>query len=235
MAQRPVTKLVRIIRALRRVYGAPILPPPKNAFELILWEKVAYLATDERRAKAFESLRRKIGLTPEAILAAKPALLEKAIAEGGVVGFAERVKHIQDSAAMVIDDFGGSIESGLEGTFAEAKRALQRFYGVGEPGAEKILLFTRSHPVLPLDSNGARTLLRIGYGSDSKNYSKMYRSVRDSASTETKSDFDWLIDAHLLLQRHGREVCKTSAPRCELCVVREECRYFLGSRISPIR
>ena len=79
--------------------------------------------------------------------------------------------------------------------------------------------------MLPVDSNGARTAVRLGYGADHKNYSTMYRSVREAAATELRNDFDWLIDAHLVLRRHGQEICKTSAPRCEICSVRSDCPY----------
>ena len=34
----------------------------------------------------------------------------------------------------------------------------------GEPGAEKVLLFSGSAPVLALDSNALRVLLRLGFG-----------------------------------------------------------------------
>ena len=68
MARKPVSRLARVVAGLQTHYG-PLAPPPATgAFELILWEKVAYLATDERRASAFAALRTRAGLTPEAIL-----------------------------------------------------------------------------------------------------------------------------------------------------------------------
>ena len=123
------------------------------------------------------------------------------------------------------DEFGGSLDSVLRLPQREAMRAVQRIYGIGEPGAERILLLMRAQRVLPLDSNGARTMVRLGYGADHKNYSTMYRSVRDAAAKELRDDYDWLIDAHLVLRRHGQDICKTSAPRCEMCSVRGECAY----------
>jgi endonuclease III len=125
----------------------------------------------------------------------------------------------------VIDAFGGSLDSVLLSPQPDAMRALQRIYGIGEPGAERILMLTRARYVLALDSNGARTLCRIGYGTDHRNYSTMYRSVRAAVTPEIVRDSDWLSDAHLLTRRHGQEVCKTSAPRCEICVLRSLCSY----------
>jgi endonuclease III len=71
-------------------------------------------------------------------------------------------------------------------------------------------------------------MVRLGYGTDHKNYSTMYRSVREAAASELRDDFDWLIDAHLVLRRHGQEVCKASTPRCEMCSVRGDCAYAVA-------
>ena len=227
-AARKPARLERIVERLDAQHGRQAPPPADSAFALVLWEKVAYLAPDDRRAAAFELLRDRVGLTPDAILHASPRMLREIVAAGGKVGVEERAQRMQDAAALVIDEFGGSLDSVLALPLADAKRALQRIYGIGEPGAERILLLMRAQRVLPLDSNGARTMVRLGYGSDHRNYSTMYRSVREAASRELRSDIDWLIDAHLLLRRHGQEVCRTSAPRCEACSVRSMCAYAKG-------
>src|SRR5690349_5823337 len=220
MARPSVSRLQRVVARLLEQHGRQTPPPADTAFALVLWEKVAYLAPDERRAKAFAMLRQRVGLTPEAILAAKPSVLREIAAAGGKVEIDKRAQNMQVAAALVIDEFGGSLESVLQLPQREAMRALQRIYGIGEPGAERILLLMRARRVLPLDSNGARTMVRLGYGADHKAYSTMYRTVREAAATEIHDDFDWLIDAHLVLRHHGQEVCKTSAPRCGMCSVR---------------
>src|SRR5207248_1761289 len=133
-----------------------------------------------------------------------PRVLREIASLGGPIGVNDRVRHMQDAAAYVVDELGGSLDSVLSLPVPRAKRALQRIYGIGEPGAEKILLFTRSQKLLPLDSNGLRTLVRIGYGAEHKNYTTMYRSARDAAQTEAVQRVDWLIDAHLLLRAHGQ-------------------------------
>lgn len=225
MTKRSPSHLQRVVARLLDQHGRQAPPGADTAFALVLWEKVAYLAPDQRRAEAFEMLRTRVGLTPEAILAAKPNVLREIAAVGGKVEIDKRVQRMQDAAALVIDEFGGSLDGVLGLSHREAMRALQRFYGIGEPGAERILLLTRSQRLLPLDSNGVRTMVRLGYGVDHKNYSTMYRSVRDAAAKELRDDFDWLIGAHLVLRHHGQEVCKTSAPRCEICSVRDECAY----------
>src|SRR5690242_20545530 len=97
------TKLQRVVQGLRKQHSPVAIPPPTNAFEHVLWEKVAYLATDARRATAFEALRSAVGLTPDAILASRPATLRQIAAMGGSIGVDDRVRHMQDAAALVID------------------------------------------------------------------------------------------------------------------------------------
>jgi endonuclease-3 len=62
------------------------------------------------------------------------------------------------------------LKSVLKLPLPKAKKALQKFPGIGEPGAEKILLFTRTHPLMALESNGLRVLVRLGFGAEHKNY-----------------------------------------------------------------
>jgi endonuclease-3 len=108
---------------------------------------------------------------------------------------------------------------------AEALRALKRFPMIGEPGAEKILLLTRTHPLLSLDSNGLRVLLRLGYGREGRSYAQSYRSVRAATAPEERADYDWLISLHGLLRMHGQRLCRRSAPLCSECPLLPCCDY----------
>jgi len=76
-----------------------------------------------------------------------------------------------------------------------------------------------------MDSNVLRVLQRLGYGREEKSYAASYRSTREAAAPELPKDFDGLIEAYLLLRRHGQELCRRSHPRCEVCPLRERCAY----------
>ena len=216
------SRLAKLVARLRSKYGPPTPAPAKTAFELIAWEKVAYLATDEKRANAFALLRNKIGLTPKKILAARRAELIDVLATGGF-GAPERAENLVKAAELVVGDFDGSLDQVCRRALPDAKKQLMRIYGIGEPGAEKILLFTRSHPVMGLDSNALRVLNRLGYGTVAKSYTTTYRAATAAAVPELGSDFDALIEANQLLRTHGQTACKTTAPRCAACVIRGDC------------
>ena len=217
--------LQQIISQLSAEYGPSRLPISTDPFELILFENVAYLVSDERREEAFELLRKHPGTRPHEILGAANKDLLKAALRGGVRP-EQRVSRLREIALIALNEFAGDLDEVLKLPLAKAKRALRKFPGIGEPGAEKILLFTRAYPVLGLESNGLRVLLRLGFGEEKKNYSTTYRSVQEAIKDQLIEDYDWLIGAHVLLRQHGKVLCKTSRPLCGECPVRKSCAYF---------
>lgn len=224
MSRNETTGFERIVGELERAYGRLQPPPCNNALEMILWENVAYLADDSRRAAAFEKLRREVGLTPRAILAAPRAKLLE-ITRAGIVAeiFAGKLRKI---AEITEEEFGGSLDSVLKLPLPQAMKALRKFPGIGEPGAEKILLFMRAYALTALESNGLRVLLRVGFGQEQKSYAASYKSVQRTIEMPPGNGCDLLIRAHLLLRRHGQHLCLRSAPHCDRCPLVLECRYY---------
>jgi endonuclease III len=216
--------LQKIIAQLAAHYGKARPPITTDPFELILLENVAYLVSDERREEAFKMLRKHAGTKPHELLAATHDEILAATKLGGMHP-EQRVNRLREIALIAMNEFGGEMKQALKLPLLKAKQALKKFPGIGEPSAEKILLFTRSSPVLGLDSNGLRVLLRLGFGEEKKNYTATYRAVQESIQSPLKEDYDWLISAHTLLRRHGKELCKTSAPLCEKCPLRKTCAY----------
>src|SRR5438552_11754718 len=218
--------LQKIVSQLAKHYGKPGGPVTTDPFELILLENIAYLVSDERREEAFAMLREHAGTRPHEILAASHNNILEATKLGGMLA-ERRVSRLREIALIAMNEFDGDLKPALKLPLPRAKQALRKFPGIGEPSAERILLFTRSYPVLGLDSNGLRALLRLGFGEEKKSYSATYRSVQEAIKEQLIEDFDWLINAHILLRQHGKELCKTNRPLCEKCPVRKTCEYFV--------
>jgi endonuclease III len=215
----------KIINKLKVHYGQPKPPPTGDPFELILLENIAYLADDARREAAFEELRNTIGLRPVDILAAPLEKLISVTRLGGIHA-EQRAQRLMESAQIVFNDFSGDLTTTLKLPFPQGLKALKQFPSIGEPGAEKILLFTETYPVLALESNGLRVLLRVGFGEEKKNYSASYKSVRLALQDQLGDDCKFLIYAHLLLRQHGKTICKTNRPLCESCPIASLCDYY---------
>lgn len=213
-----------VLTTLETAYGLPGPPPYRTLFELIVFENAAYLVDDERRVEVFEALRKRVGLTARAIAGAPDELLVDAIRPGGM--------RPPDRAAKLRECARLALETPLEGLPAlhaesppKARRMLKRYPGVGDPGADKLLLVARLERSLAPESNGLRALVRLGFGKEETDYGKTYRSVTEAVKPELPGDLDRLLEGHLLLRRHGQEICRRSSPRCDVCPLGRVCPY----------
>ena len=220
-----MTRLARLLNKLERHYGK--LPPPHltDPYLMIVFANCAYPATDAACAKGFDALQREIGTGVDDILGADEADLIRVMKGRGM--FPEkRAARLREIASLVRSDYGGDLRTALRGPLSKARKALKRFPTIGDPGVDKILLFTGTVPIAAVPSNCVRVPHRLGFGEEKKNYAAGYRSAQDAIRTELPEDCDALIRAHQLLKHHGQELCKTNQPLCERCPVSPECPWF---------
>ncbi len=222
--------LAQLLDTLERTHGrvpagGPV-PTHRDPLAWVLWENVAYLVNDGRRARAFATLKKRIGVSASAIAGASDEDL-LAISELGGMHPNARVAKLRKIAGIVLEHAGGDLAAAIRsGTPAQARRLLKRFPGIGDPGADKILLFAGVEPRVALDSNGLRVLQRLGVAQESKNYAASYRSAQAAADQQLPPKRGPRVRAYQLLRRHGQEVCKNNRPLCEECAIGGDCAYF---------
>jgi endonuclease-3 len=224
----------QLIMMLKRHYGVPEAPPASGPFELVLWENACYLLPDARRLEVFEALRHQVGLTAAAISAATEKILLPLAKRGGMRP-ETRVLRWREIARITLQEYEGNLDSILKLPYSQAKKALKQFPTIGDPGAEKILLLCGVASGLPLESNGLRVLVRLGWGHLQKEYGATYRSVQSAIAEELPTSASRLKEAHLLLRVHGKELCKDKTPLCYQCPVARECEYARNSAGTFLR
>jgi endonuclease III len=131
----------------------------------------------------------------------------------------QRAARLKEIAALVKHTFAGDLRTVLKRPLPEARKALKQFPTIGDPGADKILLFTKTAPVATIPSNCVYVLPRLGFGEEKKNYAASYRSVQEEARAQLPEKAGALLRAYLLIKQHGQELCKRSRPRCEQTAV----------------
>jgi endonuclease-3 len=131
---KPTITFFKVVDKLQQHYGAPAPPPSTDPMELIIWENIAYLANDKRRAEAFAILKRTIGTRPDQILAAQHSALA-AIGTAGILPdvSAEKLLNI---AKIAYEEFDSDLRAALKNPLLLARKALKRFPSIGDPGAE---------------------------------------------------------------------------------------------------
>jgi endonuclease III len=212
-----------VVAHLEASHGTPAPPIAADPFAAVIWENAAYLVNDERRRRVFERLREAVGITPEALLEVPDDQLAKLIDDGGMLP-AHRAAKIQKAAAIAAQV--GVAELRRQAAAGTGARLLRRFPGIGEPGADRIMLLAGGKRTLAPDSNALRVLMRLGFGEEHDDYAAQYRSTAHAVEAQLGDDFGWLVRAHQLLRQHGQAVCKRSAPLCEACPLTRICAWY---------
>lgn len=231
------TKLATILERLEKHYGKQEAVGPSDPYEMILFANCGYPATDVSCTKGYEPLKAEAGTKPEQILKTPTAKLAKLTKDGGMLPElrAERLKLI---ARITNENFGGDLKWALaklikdeslppEKRLRRVKAALKEYPVIGEPGADKILLFSGMMPIAAVPSAQTGVPQRILFGAEDKNYGRGYRAAQEALSAELPETFAARQRAYSLLKKHGQEICKRTKPKCEECAISGMCAYFV--------
>lgn len=222
-------RITDLLDSLESHYGALDPQAPTDPYEFLVWWHCGYPASEERCAKGWASLTREVGIAPKKLTAASTAKLGGALKAGGMVPDL-RAARLKEIAAQVQRDYGGDLRSALSSlTAPQARKALKAFPGIGNPGADRILLFCRFSPVAAVPSACPHVLVRVLHGPEGPKYVAIYAAAQRILNT-LPATFDQRIRGYLLVARHGHELCKRSNPLCDRCPVRPRCAFANQSK-----
>ena len=222
-------RLADLLAKLESFHGRQEPSWPTDPYLFLVWWHCGYPASDTSCAKGWESLNRKVGVELEQILSASPAKLTSAL-QGSGMHPDLRAMRLKEIAARVQDEFAGDLRAALVGPAVRVRKTLKSFPGIGDPGADRILLFAGLAPVAAVPSNCTYVVDRLLRGRESENYVQSYREAQKPIEEEIPEKFDTRVRAYLLLKRHGQEICKRTNPKCAKCPVRSSCAFFAENR-----
>lgn len=206
----------RVLRALRRFYGA--LPqPPSDLFGFYVWEVLSAAAAPARRDAAWLALRRLRALTPDAMARLPaPKLLEAAARCGARRD--ERVRLLRAGA----DAFRRARARPAPRRLLDRAREIWRIPFLGPAARHRALLFTAAVPLVPVDEAVARVWARLGGRPDPASLAGV-RAERRALARAVPPDLEGRQLAAVYLAHHARAVCRAQAPRCGVCPLRRAC------------
>lgn len=208
-------RLAAILRRLRAAYGTP--PPPRRLVPLdeLILTVLSQNTNDTNRDRAYADLRSRYPTWDEVADAPLPAIA-RAIRRGGLgptksVRLREILRSLRDRGIP------------LDGrAFARMRSAalwdlLVGLKGVGPKTAACVLLFSLGRPYFPVDTHVHRVSRRLGLVPDKADAVTAQQMLQAEIAPPD------VYDLHMLLIRHGREVCIARRPFCSRCPVSALC------------
>jgi endonuclease-3 len=160
-------------------------------------------------------------LTPKKVIDTQPSKIQTAIKPAGL--WRIKTRRIKEIANSVLKKYNGDLGSLLLNSFPleEVRNSLLDLPGVGKKTADILLLFKGNYPVFPLDTHCLRLSVRLGFIPSSKKYD----AVRFAFQDQLPNDPEIMKRGHLIIIKHGRQICKAIKPECYECPIDSLCPY----------
>jgi endonuclease-3 len=212
-------KALMIHELLLQEYGPRPWQPGRDPLATLVGTILSQNTNDLNRDKAFKQMRERFP-TWEEVRDADPAELVEAIRTAGLAN--QKGPRIQNALRIITEQQGElSLDFLADMEIEEARKWLTSIKGVGPKTAAIVLCFALGKPAFPVDTHVHRVTRRLGLIGP--------KTTREQAHTllEELLPMEIYYPFHMNLIAHGRQVCKSQQPRCEVCVLQKHCDYFV--------
>ncbi len=211
-----------VYHKLEEAYGHPRwrqhLPPLDELVSTILSQSTS----DINRDKGFYALKERYPEWGDLLDAPVEEIVET-IRPAGLAN--QKGPRIRGALRFIVDQTGSlSIDFLSDMPVDEARAWLIQIKGVGIKTASIVLLFSFDRPVFPVDTHVHRITRRLGLIGPKVSADKAHYLLENIGDPAT------FYPLHLNLIQHGRTVCLARNPRCERCVLQEDCDYYQALR-----
>ena len=169
--------------------------------------------------QAFAQLRSKYPLWQQ-VIDADTAELVEVIRNGGLAN--QKAPRIQQVLKQIaIDNPQGAISLDFLQPMSDddARDYLKKLPGVGPKTAAIVLCFAMGRNVIPVDTHIFRVSWRLGLIDPKIGENKAHDALQALIKPDDAYPY------HILVIRHGREVCKAQKPQCQSCSLFDICRF----------
>jgi len=214
----------RVFADLRRRYGDSFEDNPGTAlarvkvetedpFRVLISTILSQRTRDEKTEEASARLFAKYA-TPEAIARAPVRELRELIRPAGF--YRQKAPKIREVSRILLADYGGRVPD----TFDELVSLPQ----VGPKTANCVLVYGYGKPAIPVDVHVAVISRRLGLAPADADEAEVERRLAKAVPRDLWLPLnEWFV-------RFGKEVCRTSFPRCTACRFTAFCAYYRQTR-----
>ncbi|MBS1252930.1 MAG: Endonuclease III [Anaerolineales bacterium] len=210
-------KALEVHEQLLEAYGEPTARD-RDPVDTLVSAIMSQNTNDKLRDRAWRRLRERFP-TWEAVRDAPVQDIAEAIKVSGLSK--QKSSRIKGALQRLTEEQGKiHLDFLREMDVEQAKGWLTDIKGIGPKTAAITLLFALDMPAFPVDTHVHRVSRRIGLIGDKTSREKAHDDLERILPEKLYYPF------HINLIRHGREVCESRRPRCEICIVSDLCDYY---------
>ncbi len=195
---------------LLAAYGPQGWWPAESALEVMVGAVLVQNTAWVNVERAMDQLRARDLLDARRLYDLPPTDLETLIRPAGA--FRVKARRLRNLLRLIVDDYGGSLESLLGGQTEPLRTALLKVNGIGPETADSILLYAAQRPRFVVDAYTRRVLERHGWIGKKPTYEAMQQLFERHLDPEPSLFNEY----HALLVAVGKHHCRPQ-PQCEGC------------------
>ena len=183
-------------------------------FEMLVAVMLSAQCTDERVNKTTPNLFKDYN-TPEKIANMDISLLEEIIHPCGF--YKNKAKNLKACSKILFEKYNSVVPNNME--------ELVNLPGVGRKSANVIMLEAFKDPQgIAVDTHAKRVSNRLGLSSKSE-------PEKIEQDLLKRIDKKYFYDVNLLFVWHGRKVCDSRKPKCDICPISKYCKEYKNKKV----
>jgi endonuclease III len=208
-----------IERLLDVEYGPRLLRPGGDPLSTLIGTILSQSTSDVNSSRAMASLQEEFPTWEEVRDAPVEDVIE-AIRMGGLANTkGPRIQAVLRAVTEERPDLDLGFLS--EMTVEDAMGWLTALDGVGPKTAACVLLFALGMPAMPVDTHVGRVMTRLGVLPGRTSTATKQRLLEEMIGPEPQR----VYAVHVETIAHGRRICRSQRPQCNICPLKEHCDY----------
>lgn len=216
-AQKRVSAVRSVCRALTRAYGRPRLGNPSDPLDDLIYIILSNKTSPRSARSTYRHLIKRFRTWDE-VLSAPIASVRTVLRPAGL----SRIKSFQIRGALraIKKTFGScDLRPLKELSAGETEAYLTGLPGVSEKVAKCVMIYALNFPVLPVDAHVHRISARLGW-TTRKRADQCHAELEALVQPSLRHGF------HVACIAHGRKVCRPEHPLCQSCCISRYCDFF---------
>ncbi|HBU08700.1 MAG TPA: endonuclease [Candidatus Omnitrophica bacterium] len=210
----PKHNLEVIYDKLYRHFGPQSWWPGETPFEVIVGAILTQNTNWQNVAKAINNLKQAKVLSPKKLYSLPRPRLAQLIRPSGY--FNIKAKRLKEFLDFLFKNYNGSLKKMFSRPVEDLRKEILSVKGIGPETADSILLYAGGFPVFVVDAYTKRIFSRQKLLSEDAEY----HQVQELFTRSLKKDVQLYNEYHALIVRLGKDFCKKTKPKCEICPIK---------------
>ncbi|NQU16788.1 MAG: endonuclease III domain-containing protein [Candidatus Saganbacteria bacterium] len=212
-----MSKLKQIYNKLCKHFGPQYWWPGDSPFEVVVGAILTQSCNWQNVELAISNLKKEKILSIKELYNVKTSKLQKLVKPSGY--FRAKAKKLKAFVYHLIKYHKGSLKIMFKQPLSKLREELLSIHGIGPETADSILLYAAEKPSFVVDAYTIRIGQRLKLFKRSK-----YNEVKEFFESNLQKDVKLFNEFHALLVALGKDYCKKSRPKCDICPLLKICQ-----------